>query len=171
MINIDKSKTISHIKCLAGDYKCYDNTLSHEEALELNEMINELQKLREYHDKWVEMTDILRDENGNRLEIGDLVDFKVNVTDWGRHRNGIDPNNLETNGNNIIAKLVGTINFDDYGREFYIETDYYFLPSIHISCIEEGSLQLHIGKDLEQSETHEDTLKNPSECNEEEMER
>lgn len=160
MINIDKSKTVEHIKCLAGDYKCYDNTLSHEEALELNEMINELQRLREYHDKWVEMTDILRDENGNRLELGDNVDFKVNATNWGRHINGIDPSNLEKNGDTIIAKMTGTLNFDMDGRQFCIDTDYYFLPSIYVSCIEEGSLQLHIGKDLEQSETHEDELEN-----------
>lgn len=156
MINIDKSKTVSHIKCLAGDYKCYDNTLSHEEVLELNEMVNELKRLREYHDKWIEMTDILRDENGNRLELGDKVDFKVNATDWGNHRNGIDPSNLEKNGDTIIAKMTGILRFDMDGRQFCIDTDYYFLPSIYVSCIEEGSLALHIGKELEQSETHEE---------------
>lgn len=156
MINIDKSKTVSHIKCLAGDYKCYDNTLSHEEALELNEMVRDLQRLQEYYSKWIEMTDILRDDCGNRLELGDKVDFKVNATDWGRHTDGIDPSNLEKNENTIIAKLTGTLNFDMDGRQFCIDTDYYFLPSIYVSCIEEGSLQLHIGKDLEQSETHEE---------------
>lgn len=156
MINIDKSKTVSHIKCLAGDYKCYDNTLSHEEALELNEMINELQRLREYHDKWIEMTDILRDENGNRLVLGDKVDFKVNATNWGRHINGIDPSNLEKNGDTIIAKMTGTLNFDEDGRQLCIDTDYYYLPSIYVSCIEEGSLALHIGKELDNNKSEEE---------------
>lgn len=156
MIKIDKSKTVEHIKCLAGDYKCYDNTLSHEEALELNEMINELQRLREYHNKWVDITNNLKDDCNRSIQPGDLVDFKVNVTDWGRHINNIDPSNLEKDGDDLIATFKGTINFDEDGRQFCIDTDYYFLPSIHIYCIEEGSLKLHTSKDLEQFETHEE---------------
>lgn len=156
MIKTNKEDVIKHIGNLANDYKRYNHTLSYDEALELDKMISELKQLQEYHKKWVEMTDILRDENGNRLELGDNVDFKVNVTDWGSHRNGIDPSNLEKNGDTIIAKMTGTLNFDMDGRQFCIDTDYYFLPSIYVSCIEEGSLQLHIGKDLEQFETNEE---------------
>lgn len=156
MIKTNREDVIKHIGNLADDYKRYNHNLSYEEALELDKMISELKQLQEYHKKWVEMTDILRDENGNRLELGDNVDFKVNVTDWGNHRNGIDPSNLEKNGDTIIAKMTGTLSFDMDGRQFCIDTDYYFLPSIYVSCIEEGSLQLHIGKDLEQFETNEE---------------
>lgn len=178
-----KSNTgvVQHISNLAGDYKCWDKKLSHSEVLELNAMLEELETLRKYAKDWHMLTNYFKDSKGHLLKLGDEVTFKVNVTNWGRHLNGIDPENLENSGDDIYATMTGKINFDPDENQFCVDTDYYYLPSIYISCIEEGSLELHIGQDLDKNSTNleepaspseqsEEELEHPSECNEEELE-
>ena len=46
MSDIEKAK--EHIKNLANDYKCYDNTISFEEALALNEALQNPCKICDY---------------------------------------------------------------------------------------------------------------------------
>ena len=41
-----EQKVFEHISNLAGDYKCWDNTISHDEALVLYSLLEELKKYR-----------------------------------------------------------------------------------------------------------------------------
>ena len=121
----------------------------------IDEIFKEFEELRTYHNKWCALTNVFKDDFGNKLTLGDIVEFKIDVSDWGKHRNGIHPSNLEFNGR-YIATFKGRLNFDEFGKQFCINTDYYFLPSIYISCIKEGSLKLCEDKTLDKAEIEEE---------------
>ncbi|MBO4544081.1 MAG: hypothetical protein J5725_13000 [Bacteroidales bacterium] len=55
-----------HIKLLANDYKCWDNSLTHDEAIELDRLINQKSCYKVCH-KWDSMLEDIKAELEQKL--------------------------------------------------------------------------------------------------------